>query len=159
MSISIFNLSTIAARRFEPSTVAEANAAAVLRVVRWFAVAAAVALALTIAAAWLAMQLGLAAYQATEGAPQGYEQYLEPIGPEPAFEMSLEQLAEAAASLPIEWPAAMPAPHAEAIAPAADESLELLTVAELRRQAQRRGLGIRRDGRVLRRAELLEVLA
>jgi hypothetical protein len=154
MSFFIFTASTIAARRFEPATVAEANAIAVLRVVRWFAVAAAVVLALVIALAWLALQLGLAAYSATEGAPQGYTQYLEPIGPEPAFELSLEQLAEAAASLPIEWPAG------EAIA-AQSEPLELadLTVPQLRRRAQSRGVSIRQGGRVLRRAELIAAMA
>jgi hypothetical protein len=114
MNTSLFSFSTIAARQFTPATIAQANAYAVARVVRWMAVALAVAAALVIAAAWLALQLGLAAYHATEGKAEGYTQYLEPIGPEPAFELSLEQLAEAAASLPIEWPAeavAMPAPQ------------------------------------------------
>ena len=150
MSFSIFTASTIAARRFEPSTIAEANAAAVVRVVRWMAVALAVAAALAIAAAWLALQLGLAAYNATEGAPQGYTQYLEPIGPQPAPELSLEQLADASASLPIEWPAA------PVVAPELD--LTDLTVVELRRHAQSRGVSIRRDGRVLRRGELVALL-
>jgi hypothetical protein len=153
MSFSIFTASTLAARRFEPSTVDEANAAAVLRVIRWFAVAAAVALALTIAAAWLAMQLGLAAYQATEGAPQGYEQYLEPIGPQPAFELSLEELAEASESLPIEWPAAMAAPQVEV------QELAELPVKQLRRLAQERGLSIRDGIRVLRKGELVAAMA
>ena len=153
MSTSIFSLSTIAARRFEPATVTEANAIAVLRVVRWMAVAAAVALALVIALAWFALQLGLAAYSATEGAPQGYTQYLEPIGPEPAFELSLEQLAEAAASLPIEWPAG------EAIAAEPGADISEMSVSELRREAQSRGVSIRQGGRVLRRAELIAAMA
>ena len=145
MNTSIFSLSTIAARKFEPSTIAEANAIAVLRVVRWMAVALAVAAAL----GWLALQLGLAAYSATEGAPQGYEQYMEPIGPEPAQELSLEQLAEASESLPIEWPAA----------PGLTADISEMSVSELRRHAQSRGLSIRSNGRVLRRGELVTLLA
>ena len=153
MSTSIFNLSALFAARFEPSTVAEANAAAVVRVVRWMVVAVAIAAALTIAAAWLALQLGLAAYHATEGQPQGYEQYLEPIGPQPAPELSLEQLAEASESLPIEWPAAMAAPQVEA------QELAELPVKELRRLAQSRGLSIRDGNRVLRKVELVAAMA
>jgi hypothetical protein len=114
MSTSIFNFSALFARTFEPSTVAEANAIAVVRVVRWMVVAVAIAAAITIALGWLALQLGLAAYNATEGAPQGYTQYWEPIGPQPAFELSLEELADASESLSIEWPAAMAAPQVEA---------------------------------------------
>ena len=175
MSYSIFTASTLFATRFEPKTIAEANACAVVRVVRWFAVALAIAAALTIAAAWLALQLGLAAYHATEGAPQGYEQYLEPIGPQPAaIELTLEQLQEASESLPIEWPTEMPRFEAEVtalqsapVAPvvATDEALAELTelaelpVKELRRMAQLRGLSIRRDGRVLRKPQLLAALA
>jgi hypothetical protein len=172
MSYSIFTASALFASRFEPKTIAEANAAAVVRVVRWFAVALAIAAALTIAAAWLALQLGLAAYNATEGAPQGYEQYLEPIGPQPAaVELTLEQLQEASESLPIGWPTEMPSFEAEATAPqpapvvATDEALAELTelaelpVKELRRMAQLRGLSIRRDGRVLRKPQLLAALA
>ena len=153
MSFSIFTASTIAARRFEPATVAEANAAAVVRVIRWMVVAVAIAAAITIALGWLALQLGLAAYHATEGAPQGYEQYLEPIGSEPAFELSLEHLAEASESLPIEWPAAMAAPQVEA------QELAELPVKELRRLAQSRGLSIRDGSRVLRKGELIAAMA
>ena len=153
MSTSIFNLSALFAARFEPATVAEANAAAVVRVIRWMVVAVAIAAAITIALGWLALQLGLAAYHATEGAPQGYTQYLEPIGPQPAFELSLEQLAEASESLPIEWPAAMAAPQVEA------QELAELPVKELRRLAQSRGLSIRDGSRVLRKGELIAAMA
>jgi hypothetical protein len=153
MNTSIFSLSIIAARKFEPQTVAEANAAAVVRVIRWMVVAVAIAAAITIALGWLALQLGLAAYHATEGAPQGYEQYLEPIGPEPAFEFTIEELAEASESLPIEWPAA-----GEAIAAAPVADISEMSVSELRREAQSRGLSIRDGSRVLRKGELIAAM-
>lgn len=154
MSYSIFTASTLFATRFEPKTIAEANAAAAVRVVRWFAVAVAVAAAITIAAAWLALQLGLAAYNASEGAPQGYEQYLEPIGPQPAaVELPLEQLQQASESLPIEWPSETPSLEAELA------ELTELPVKELRRMAQLRGLSIRAGGRVLRKPQLVAALA
>lgn len=97
MSTSIFSLSTIAARRFEPSTVAEANAISVLRVVRWFAVALAVALAVTAAAGWFSGKLAIAAYDGF-----GYFSDAETVTVEPG--LSLAELAEASESLVIEWP-------------------------------------------------------
>ena len=149
MSYSLFTASTFAARTFEPSTVDEANAAAVLRVLRWFAVAAAVALALSIAAAWLALQLGLAAYSATER----FDSFAAAGEVAQAGEPSIEQLAQWSESLPIEWPAG------EAIAAEPGADISEMTVSELRREAQSRGVSIRRDGRVLRRAELIAAMA
>jgi hypothetical protein len=157
-------MSALFAARFEPATVAEANAIAVVRVLRWGLMVLAVAAALAIATGYCCYRAGqqyrswLAAEMADE--PVEIAGLLMP-----AAEPTIEQLAQWSAELPIEWPSpaaglaeAMAATDA-AIADMRRASLAGLTVAQLRSEAQRRGLSIRQDGRVLRKAELIEALA
>jgi hypothetical protein len=101
MSTSIFSLSTLAARTFEPATFEDANAIAVLRVIRWFAVAAAAALALAIALGWVTFQAGLAVYHWTER----FDSFAVAGEAAQASEPTIEQLAAWAESVAIEWPA------------------------------------------------------
>ena len=167
-----FNALTTVARKLEPTTVAEANAYAVLRVIRWGLLAVSVVAMAVLATGYWFYKLGgivravMAADIATANAmrPQA---------------LTTEQLATASESIVIDWPETEQEPvDSESIVidwpeteqedvvvedavepPSNVPALWDMGVRALRPLAYQRGVSIRENGVVLQKAELIQRIA
>ena len=171
--MSYFNAFTAAAsHRFEPKTVAEANGYAVLRVVRWFFMAAAVVTMAVVAVGYGSYALGQAM---RNDMAMDFEtaQSMRPAPLRSFGGLTTEELASASDSLVIEWPSATDAPKfgkaVEELAGAIvatdlslqsmkESSLKAMTVKQLRKLAMEQGLSARKGGKMLRKSEIVELL-